>query len=224
MLNRLGFSEEWARALMDALVVSVKPVGPTKASVLRATGMSFNELDVFLNANQIEQFGSRMDAGAMPVLEEWYVGKMQKYVRNVLASSLTAGSDDDILFCQFCEKYLKNGITEIKSWEDIDVDQLLIDFEEECYTSYPCISNSEHLGGLLNSIPRSYLFHIGVKKPIKHRIFPITVIVSFILSNRYHIFTTEGDAYADKTNILAEKQLCEWYNPPRHSIQYGLAP
>lgn len=223
MIERIIFTEDYIKALCDTIVARVEPIGPSRASVLRATGMSLIELDSFLNANQIEHSGSRLGANAMPKLKEWYEGKMRRYVRNALNQELSVGDEDYIIFSQFCDKYLKDGIYEIKSWDDIDVNRLLMDFEGECYASYHCSPIEGSLENLFSKIHRSFLFHLGSNKLHKHRLIQVNRIISIILTHHYHIFTTEGDAYADIPKILAKWPVCKRFNPPRHAILYGLA-
>lgn len=224
MIESFRFNEEWWSNLLDSIVIEeIEPIGPYKTSVLRATGMTDDELDEFLNTRCIHHSSIRISALAIDELKDWYVGKMRRYVRNAVALELEAGSDEDILFYEFCSKYRKSGHQDVKSWEDIDEVKLLLDFEDECWELYyPLISITDKRG-LLDRIHRCFIFHLRLKKASKHNLCQDNIIISIILCNRYHIFTTEGDANAEATNTVATRLIKEWFNPPRHEILYGLA-
>ena len=224
MIERFKFNEEWWSNLLDSIVIEeVEPIGPYKASVLRATGMTIEELDGFLDTRGIYHSSVRISTLAIDELKDWYVGKMRRYVRNAVALELEAGSDEDILFFEFCSKYRKSGHQDVRSWEDIDEAKLLYDFEEECYELYYPLIPIKNPEGLLDRIHRSFIFHLRLKKTTKHSLRQVNNIISIRLCNRYHIFTTEADANADATQIVARGLIKKWFNPPRHEILYGLA-
>ena len=224
MIEHFKFNEEWLSNLLDSIVFEeVEPMGPYKASVLRATGMTIDELDEFLNTRCIHHSSVRISALAIDELKDWYVGKMRRYVRNAVALEVEVGSEEDILFYEFCSKYRKSGHQDVKSWEDIDEAKLLFDFEEECYELYYPLIPIKNKGGLLDRIHRSFIFHLRLKKTTKHSLSQVNIIISIILCNRYHIFTTEADANAGTTKNVARGLINKWFNPPRHVILYGLA-
>ncbi len=219
-----SFDMERITDLLDSLAIrELEPIGPYKMSVLRATGMALDELNVFLEAKGFHHSCLHISARAISELEEWYVGKMRRYVRNVIALELKAGSDEDLLFREFCARYHKSGHHDVKSWEDIDEIKLRLDFEEECYELYFPILPIKNNDGLLGRIHRSCIFHLRLKKNTTHGFHRDTSIISIILCNRYHIFTSEADALADTTNTRAIWLIKKWLYPPRHEIPYGLA-
>ena len=220
MLERFSINNDW----VDSLLVEIQPVGPSKYAVMMATGMSLAELNQFLDAKEVLHSESHMCAGAMPELKVWYARKMRRYLRNALSIELEAGSIEEILFFQFCSKYKKAGHIEVNSWDDIDENLLLKDFEDRCYefdSIYACTRADGN--GLLHRIHHCYLFHLRLKKAPKYHYCRINNIISFILCNRYHIFTTEADANAGTTKNVARGLINKWFNPPRRVILYGLA-
>lgn len=220
MLERFSINIDW----VESLLVEIQPVGPSKYAVMLATGMSMAELNRFLDAKEIVHSENRMSAGAMPELKAWYARKMRRYFRNASSTELTAGSAEEILFLQFCSKYQKAGHKEVKTWDDIDEAQLIRDFEDRCYefdSIYACTRANRD--SLLNRIHHCYLFHLRLKKTPKYQISRVNNIISFILCNRYHIFTTEADANAEAANDVARRLIKKWFYPPRHKILYGLA-
>ena len=224
MLERFIFDDDWYSNFFDSIVVkAVEPIGPYKTSVLRATGMTIEELDGFLETRGIHHSSTRISAFAIDKLKDWYVGKMRRYVRNAVALDLESGSIDEVLFLEFCSKYKRKGRKEVASWDDIDEIRLLQDFEDACYELYFPILPADYRGSLLNRIHRSFLFHIRLKTPTVFSFCRFSNIISFILCNRYHIFTSEADANAGTTKNVARGLINKWFNPPRHVILYGLA-
>lgn len=224
MLERFQLNDDWFSSLFDSIVVKVvEPIGPYKLSVLRATGMTIEELDGFLETRGIHHSSNRISAFAIDELKDWYVGKMRRYVRNAVALDLESGSIDEVLFLEFCSKYKRKGRQEVTSWDDIDEIRLLQDFEDSCYELYFPILPSDYRESLLNRIHRSFLFHIRLKTTTVFSYCRFSNIISLILCNRYHIFTSEADANADTTNTIARGLIKKWFNPPRHEILYGLA-
>lgn len=224
MIERFQYDDDWFSSLFDSIVVkAVEPTGPYKISVLRATGMSIEELDGFLETRGIHHSSTRISAFAIDELKGWYVGKMRRYVRNAVALNPETGSFDEVLFLEFCSKYKRRGQKEVTSWDDIDENRLLQDFEDACYELYFPILPADYRGSLLNRILRSYLFHIRLKTPTVFSLYRFSNIISFILCNRYHIFISEADANADTTSTVARGLIKKWFNPPRHEILYGLA-
>lgn len=224
MIERFRINEEWRSSLLDSIVIKeIEPIGPYKTSVLRATGMTIEELNEFLDTRGIYHSSNRITLFAIDELKDWYVGKMRRYIRNAVALNLEAGSDEDILFHEFCSKYRKSGHQDVKSWEDIDEAKLLLDFEDECWGLYYPFISIKSKGCLLDRIHRSFIFHLRLKKATKHSLCQVNLIISIILCNRYHIFTTEADANTDATITVARGLIKKWFNPPRQDILYGLA-
>lgn len=224
MLEHFHIDDVWFSNFFDSIVVeAVEPIGPYRASVMRATGMTSDELDEFLDAKGLLHSRNHISALAIDELKNWYVVKMRRYVRNALAIDLETGSIDEVLFLEFCFKYKRKGHQEVASWDDIDEIKLLQDFEEACYEQYFLILPADIRGNLLNRIHKSYLFHLRLKTLTIFSFCRVSNIISFILCNRYHIFTTEADANAEATNTLARRLMKKWFNPPRYEILYGLA-
>ena len=214
MLRCIFLDKDIAQALFESVVVSVIE-GPKKASVARATGMSYSELEGFLKAHGYAHPGGRIIAQAIPELQKWYVNKMRRYVRNALALKLAPDSEEGLLFFQFCSKYLKRGHWAVSSWDDIDETRLLIDFENECYAEHPIgipiIRRKDHL---LDRILRCFLFSLRLKKAPKHCDLQTKTIISFILNNRYHIYTGESDSFQGSTVHLAHTPFLVQLNQP----------
>ena len=108
MLGSIFLDTAFSKALME-LVVDTISDGPKRSAVVRATGMSYAELEEFLKTKGFAHQGSRISAEAIAELKKWYAGKMRRYVRNALALTLVPDSEDGILFFQFCSRYLKHG-------------------------------------------------------------------------------------------------------------------
>lgn len=219
MLERFSINIDW----VENLLVEIQPTGPSKYAVMLATGMSLADLNRFLDAREIIHSEYQISASAMPELKVWYARKMRRYLRNALSIELEAGSIEEILFFQFCSKYKKAGHIEVNSWDDIDENLLLKDFENRCYEFESIYACTRADGSILHRIHRCYLFHLRLKKTPQYHYSRVNSIISFILCNRYHIFTTEADANADATQIVARGLIKKWFNPPRHVILYGLA-
>lgn len=202
----------------------IEPRSLSKYAVCLATGMSFHELEVFLNNRKISHSGVRVDYDALSELKEWYLKKMRRYVRNTLAHKPELGSKDDILFLDFCITYHKFGHNVVSSWDDIDEYRLIQDFEAKCLETlspldYEYVCNNS----LVDRIHRSFLFHLRLKKSPEHRTRQSNICLSFILCNRYHIFIGETDSNADKALVKAYESSNQWFNPPRRTAPYVLA-
>ncbi len=193
-------------------------------SLTRVTGMSYQELDDFLSSKGIGQNGLKTTYAAIVELKEWYLRKVQRYVRNGLAHKYQPGSPDAILFMQFCEEYRRFGHWEVRSWDDIDEFRLLQDFEAECLDDYPIFSIiSREPASLLDRIHRSFLFRLRLKKTSNHNECRVRTILSIILCNRYHIFTAEADSNVDTTDFKAMWPDIFMYYPPRSASRHVFA-
>ena len=214
MLGRCFFDLDIAQTLYE-LIVDTTSDGPTKSAVVLATGMSYPELEEFLKAKGIASTGSRISSEAIPELKKWYANKMRRFVRNALALTLTPDSVEGRLFFRFCSKYLKHGHTVVKSWDDIDEARLLMDFVDACYAEHSCVvSLVGKKDNLLSRIHRCYLFSLQLKKAPKRAYCSAKTIISFILSNRYHIFTGEADSNMGLTDLLTNASSQFQFNQP----------
>ncbi len=219
MIGSIFFDPEITMALYECIIDTISN-GPTKSAVVRATGMDYAELDDFLKAKGFAHPGSRISTKAITELKKWYAGKMRRYVRNALAFSLAPDSEEGILFFQFCLKYLKHGHRAVKSWDDIDEMRLLKDFVDACYAEYSCVISTEgKRDNLLERIHRCFLFSLRVKKAPKHWCFPAETTISFILSNRYHIFSGEADSNMDLIAHMANTPYLFQFNQPRSALR-----
>lgn len=214
MLGRIFLDTDFAQALIE-LVVDTISDGPKRSAVVRATGMSYAELDEFLKMKGFAHQGSRISTKAIPELKRWYVGKMRRYVRNALALTLAPDSEEGILFFQFCSRYLKHGHRAVKSWDDIDETRLLMDFVDACYAEHDyAVSIVCKKDDLLDRVHRCFLFSLRIKKVPKHSYSPAENTISFILSNRYHIFSGEADSNMGVTVHLANTPCLFQFNQP----------
>lgn len=203
-----------AHALVE-LILDATYDGLKKSAVVRATGMSYTELNEFLETRGLAYTGSRISTKAIPELKKWYAGKMRRYVRNALALTLAPDSEDGILFFQFCSRYLKHGHRAVKSWDDIDETRLLMDFMDACYAEHDyAVSIVCKKDDLLDRVHRCFLFSLRIKKVPKHSYSPAENTISFILSNRYHIFSGEADSNMGVTVHLANTPCLFQFNQP----------
>lgn len=202
----------------------IEPRTLSKYAVCRATGMSYREIETFLNNRGISHSGDRIDYGALTELKDWYLKKMRRYVRNALAKKWELDLKEAILFQDFCITYRKFGHYDVSSWDDIDEYRLLQDFEAKCLeTLSPQDYKYVYINSLADRIHRSFLFHLRLKKPPKHRTRQSITYLSFILCNRYHIFTGEADSNANNTFVKANSPYLQWLNLPRSTAPYVLA-
>lgn len=214
MLEGIILNPDMAHALVE-LILDATYDGLKKSAVVRATGMSYTELNEFLETRGLAYTGSRISTKAIPELKKWYVGKMRRYVRNALALTLAPDSEDGILFFQFCSRYLKHGHRAVKSWDDIDETRLLIDFMDACYAEHDyAVSIVCKKDDLLDRVHRCFLFSLRIKKVPKHSYSPAENTISFILSNRYHIFSGEADSNMGVTVHLANTPCLFQFNQP----------
>lgn len=183
--------------------------------VCQATGMSYSELERFLDTHKLKTDGKFIDHEAMEALEKWYLKKLKRYVRNGLHAE--DGTDDKLLFLEFCNKYKKQGHKTVKSWNDIDEERVLEDFHNECTGAVTAEPFQDDKSSLFAEIYSSILFHIKLR--IARHSTLSNFIISFIISHRYHIFTTEADSNAVTTKEIKNLML----NLPRGVVPYGLA-
>lgn len=196
----------------------------SKYAVCRATGMSYVEIETFLNNKRIFHSGDRIDYGALTELKDWYLKKMRRFVRNALAQKLELDLKEAILFQDFCITYRKFGHYDVSSWDDIDEYRLLQDFEAKCLeTLSPQDHKYVYINSLVDRIHRSFLFHLRLKKSPKDRTRQFNSFLSFIFCNRYHIFTGEADSNAINTFVKANAPYRQWLNLPRSTAPYVLA-
>lgn len=213
----LSWFENW-----DLASTVIVPLHYNKRRVRQVIGMSHSELDSFLESRESSTKGKYISYEALVALEKWYIKKLRRYLKNAISSKLE--SEERVTFIEFCRKYKKDGIQKVKSWRDIDENLILLEFWAECEGKAPNDSTpyeEDSSKSLFARIYSSFLFHTQYRS-FRHR-GVLHLVISFFISHRYHIFTTEGNADADKTNIPIEWMVKQWLNPPRHIILYGLA-
>ena len=214
MLEGIILNPDMAHALVE-LILDATYDGLKKSAVVRATGMSYAELDEFLKTKGFAHQGSRISTKAIPELKKWYVGKMRRYVRNALVLTLAPDSEEGLLFFQFCSRYLKHGHRAVKSWDDIDETRLLMDFVDACYAEHDyAVSIVCKKDDLLDRVHRCFLFSLRIKKVPKHSYSPAENTISFILCNRYHIFSGDADSNKGVTVHLANTPCLFQFNQP----------
>lgn len=223
MFRGLFIDFDIAPVLLESIVDTTSD-GPKKSAVARATGMSYAQLEGFLKEKGLAHSGTRMSTNAIPELKKWYIGKMRRYVRNALTLKLAPDSEEGLLFFQFCSKYLKRGHRAVQSWDDIDETRLLMDFEDACYKDHTYVfSTIDREDNLLDRIHRCYLFSSRIKIAPNYCVFPAKPTISFILSNRYHIFTGEADSNQSSTVQLAHMPHLTQLNQPWSASQHVFA-
>ena len=186
-----------------------------KKKICRATGMSYSEINHFLARHGFKTDGKFIEHESMEALEKWYLKKLKRYVRNGLHAE--DGTVDKLLFLEFCEKYKKQGHETVKSWNDIDEERVLEDFRNECTGAVTAEPFQDEKSSLFAALYSSILFHIKLR--IARHSTLSNFIISFIISHRYHIFTTEADSNAVTTKEIKNLML----NLPRGVVPYGLA-
>lgn len=202
-------------SLLNLIHVPICRYRYNKRRICQATGMTYSELENFLDTHNLNTDGKFIDYEAMEALEKWYLKKIKRYVRNGLHAE--DGTDDKLLFLEFCKKYKKQGHNTVKSWNDLDEERILEDFWKECTGAVAAEPFRNDKSSLFAAIYSSILFHI--KYRIARHSTLSNVIISFIISHRYHIFTTEADSNAE-TTIVIKNQM---FNLPRSVVPYGLA-
>lgn len=213
-LRNYGMRFELARSV----IVAIEPCTIHKSAVLRATGMSSEQLEDFLESNNIYSTKNHISDNALPKLNEWYLKKMRRFVRNALSHDVEQGFEEQALFSVFCTTYHKAGHKEVNSWDDIDEFLLAKHFEEMCLEPDFYSLASLRSDNLLDRIHRSFLFRLRLKKNPKYKSCRVNTIISFILCNRYHIFTSEADSFVDNTYTKAVVTSNFKFNPPRRSV------
>lgn len=211
----------WAN---DVVISVQSPFTINIHAVRRATGMSYREIKSFLDSKGLSYSGNRITYDALPELKEWYLKKMRRYVRNALVHGLEPGSEEEFLFLEFCNNYHKFGHQDVKSWDDIDEFRLLQDFEAKCLdTNLLFDYDYWRDSSLLGRIHRSFLFHLRLRKAPKYKSVLSNTYISFILCNRYHIFTGEADSNAVISDEKAAAPCHLRINLPRRTAPYVLA-
>ena len=211
----------WAN---DVVISVQSPFTINIHAVRRATGMSYREIKSFLDSKGLSYSGNRITYDALSELKEWYLKKMRRYVRNALVHGLEPGSEEEFLFLEFCNNYHKLGHQDVKSWDDIDEFRLLQDFEAKCLdTNHLFDYDYWRDSSLLGRIHRSFLFHLRLRKAPKYKSVLSNTYISFILCNRYHIFTGEADSNAVISNEKAAAPCHLRINLPRRTAPYVLA-
>lgn len=196
----------------------------SKSAVCATTGMSYEEINSFLCARNLSHSGNRIAYEALPELEEWYLKKMRRYFRNALFHQLNTGSSEESIFLEFCSTYRKLGHQNVNSWEDIDETRILLDFREECLGLDPIFGIELRSNeSLLSKIQREFLFHLRFKKTAKYGTRLIDTYLSFILCNRYHIFTGEEDSNANNPLDWAISPFVLRVNSPKSLAPDALA-
>lgn len=201
------------------LVIASEPIHYNKKKVCRATGMSCFELNKLLTKHGFSEDSKYVSTDAMEVLEKWYFKKLKRYVRNGLA--IENESADKALFVEFCIKYRKIGHDSVLSWRDIDEDRIRQDFRNECEGIISPEPFVYRKGTLFAAIYSSYLFRL--RSHFSRHTTISESIISYIISHRYHIFTTEEDSNEDANYVKAIWPISRWFNPPRSTPLYGLA-
>lgn len=199
----------------DLTLIVTTPVRYNKKRICRATGMSYSELNHFLAKHGYYADGKYIEYEALEALEKWYLKKLKRYLRNGLSAE--EGTEEKVVFAEFCRKYKKADRKAVKSWKDIDEERVLRDFCDECEGVAPSEPFNDGKQTLFATIYASFLFHTRCRTT--KYISLAESIISFIISHRYHIFITEDDANVDE-NIAFRFLL---FNPPRSVIAYGLA-
>lgn len=211
----------WAN---DVVISVQSPFTINIHAVRRATGMSYREIKSFLDSKGLSYSGNRITYDALPELKEWYLKKMRRYVRNALVHGLEPGSEEEFLFLEFCNNYHKLGHQDVKSWDDIDEFRILQDFEAKCLdTNHLFDYDYWRDSSLLGRIHRSFLFHLRLRKAPKYKSVLSNTYISFILCNRYHIFTGEADSNAVISDEKAAAPCHLRINLPRTTAPYVLA-
>lgn len=179
-------------------------VGFCKCRVCCATGMSYDEINSFLEKHRFNSTGKAIPYEAIPVLEQWYIKKLKRYLRNSLLVNLTP--EDNATFLEFCHTYRKQGAKIVTSWKDIDEERILKQFRDDC-EGVSHISTSTESGSklLFARILKSCLFHTRCRAA-RHSNSEHPVLV-LIRSHHYHIFITEDAAESDMTYITAIRQF-----------------
>ena len=213
MSEQFGFFQR-IRPVFDITIIA-EPIRYNKKKICRATGMSYSDLNHFLAKHGFNADSKYIEYDAMEALEKWYLKKLKRYLKNGISSE--DGTEERIIFAEFCRKYKKAGRKAVKSWKDIDEERVLRDFRDECEGIAPSEPYFDGKQTLFAAIYASYLFHTRCRIT-KHTTLSESII-SFIISHRYHIFTTEGDSNAD-VNIVFSNLL---FNLPRIAKTYGLA-
>lgn len=208
---------KWEVCFPESCLLYIEPCTIRKSAVLRATGMSSEQLEDFLESNKIYNTKNRISDNALPKLKEWYLKKMRRFVRNALSHDVEQGFEEQALFSLFCTTYRKAGHKEVNSWDDIDELRLIKYFEAMCLESVFLSLVSLRSDNLLDRIHRSFLFRLRLKKNPKYKSCRVNTIISFILCNRYHIFSSEADSFVDNTYTKAVLASNFKFNPPRKS-------
>lgn len=208
---------KWEGNVPVSVVFVKEPCTIRKSAVMRATGMSSEQLEAFLESNDIYSTNYYISDNALPKLNEWYLKKMRRFVRNALSHDVEQTFEDQALFSFFCTTYRKAGHKEVNSWNDIDEFRLIKYFEAMCLESDFFSLASLRSDNLLDRIHRSFLFRLRLKKNPKYKLCRVNTIISFILCNRYHIFTSEADSFVDNTYTKAVVASNFKFNPPRKS-------
>ena len=78
MLEHIVLDTDFTHALIELVVVDTISDGPKRSAVVRATGMSYAELDEFLKTKGFTHQGSRISTKAIPELKKWYAGKCRQ--------------------------------------------------------------------------------------------------------------------------------------------------
>ena len=214
MSERQGILQRILAAFDISLIVTT-PIRYNKKRICRATGMSYSELNHFLAKHGFNADGKSIEYEAMEALEKWYLKKLKRYLRNGFTAK--EGVEEKVVFAEFCKKYKKLDRKTVKSWKDIDEERVLRDFRDECEGIAPSEPYFDGKQTLFAAIYASFLFHTRCRIT-KHTTLSESII-SFIISHRYHIFTTEGDSNVD-VNIVFSNLL---FILPRSAKTYGLA-
>lgn len=196
------------RILVDAILESfdvetivIMPKLQVK-NLTYATGMSSDELHTYLNEQGlIGENEYDIPYEALDILKEWQLNKVKRYYSNYQATQIDAGSEDAIIFSQFCGRYKKENRSSVRSWDDIDEGKILEDFERQCLGgNWLDLLFAPSLNGqtsILGRIRSSFLYHLRIRIRKHFNNSRVNTIIYFILCNRYHIFTSEADSHVD---------------------------
>lgn len=159
-------------------------------------------------------------------LADKYVARMKRYFRNSFSHVLSAEDFTD--FVSLCDLYSKTGGFAF-DWEAIEYDRMredfissllegtIYDFSDMC-RSY--VVRDSHNDERLSRIVRSYFYHMKAGKVRKTGSGLGKLLIEIILTNHFHIFSSESDS-SDKT--LNKKTGTLMFNNPEGACPTPLA-
>ena len=97
-----AMSEQHRILQRDAFNLSLfvtTPIRFNKKRICQATGMSYSELNLFLEKHGFNVNGKSIEYDALEVLEKWYLKKLKRYLRNGLSTE--DGTEEKVVFAIF---------------------------------------------------------------------------------------------------------------------------